>query len=76
MVAAANRDLYLNVQCRNCRDIVHLNVNEKDVIAWRNGRSIQDAMPYLTAGEREILISGICEPCFDTIFSSDESDNE
>jgi hypothetical protein len=76
MVAAANRNVYLNVQCRKCRDIVHLNVNERDVVAWRNGRSIQDAMPYLTPDEREILISGICGPCFDAIFSPEESEDE
>lgn len=76
MPNAANRDLYLNVQCRQCREIVALDVNEQDFAAWHRGLSVQHAMPYLTPGEREILISNICEPCFDAIFSSDESESE
>jgi len=37
-----------------------------------NGMHIQNAFPYLDSGQREILISGICGPCFDKIFEGKE----
>ena len=44
--------------CRKCKDQVEIKVNIDDVTAWENGKLIQDAMPYLSADEREVLISG------------------
>lgn len=76
MVAATNSDLSLSVQCRKCLKVVCLTVGDRDLANWQNGQSIQNAMPYLTPDEREILISGICGPCFDAMFSSEESEDE
>ena len=36
-----------------------------DYKRWRRGANIQDAMPWMSAGDREFLISGVCEKCFD-----------
>ena len=58
--------------CRVCKNQVEMQVHIEDVTAWENGKLIQDAMPYLTPGEREVLISGTCEPCFDRMFGSEE----
>ena len=55
--------------CRVCKNQVEMQVHIEDVTAWENGKLIQDAMPYLSADEREVLISGICGPCFDKMFS-------
>ena len=57
--------------CRKCKDQVEIKVNIDDVTAWENGKLIQDAMPYLSADEREVLISGTCGPCFDKLFGGD-----
>jgi hypothetical protein len=43
-------------------------INPQDVIDWQAGKYIQDAMPYLSKGERELLISGTCDECFDKMF--------
>jgi hypothetical protein len=44
-------------------------VNPKDLSDWKSEKKyIQDAMPYLSAGEREILISKTCDECFDKMF--------
>ena len=56
--------------CRKCNDQVEMKVNIDDVTAWENGKLIQDAMPYLTPDEREVLISGTCGPCFDKMFGA------
>ena len=38
---------------------------------WVNGTVIQKAMPTLTTSEREALISGICDTCWDNLYSED-----
>ena len=58
--------------CCRCKDQVELKVVQADYEAWENGKLIQDAMPYLSADEREVLISGTCGPCFDKMFGSEE----
>jgi hypothetical protein len=49
--------------------------NREDMVDWLSGSlPIQDAMPYLTIGERELLISGTCNDCFDILFPSLDND--
>ena len=57
--------------CRQCKDQVEMQVYAEDVAAWENGELIQNALPYLSAGEREVLISGTCDSCWDKMFPSD-----
>lgn len=49
-----------------------ITVKLSDANRWINGESIQDCFPELTAGEREILLSGIDENKFDELFPEDE----
>lgn len=56
------------VQCTVCKNILVLEVNSEDLESWKAGELIQNAMPYLTAGERELLKTGICGECFDMMF--------
>ena len=62
------------VQCLNCDDVHILLVGCDDLRRWEGGELIQNAMPYLSAGEREILISGICGRCFDEMFGEGEDE--
>ena len=55
------------VGCIQCGESQHIKARTVDLTAWIGGELIQVAMPYLTADEREILISGICSTCFDDI---------
>lgn len=43
-------------------------VNEMDYLDWQDGELVQDAFPYLSADEREMLISGICPDCWENMF--------
>jgi len=61
----------LQAECRICKDTHVLMVNHHDVERWKGGLLIQDAMPYLSADERELLISGTCGPCFDKMFGGE-----
>jgi len=67
MVAATNRECFGRT-CRSCQKETSLMINPQDVIDWQAGKYIQDAMPYLSKGERELLISGTCDECFDKMF--------
>ena len=58
--------------CNRCKGQVEMQVQAEDYEAWENGELIQNAMPYLTPDEREVLISGTCGPCFDRMFGGED----
>jgi hypothetical protein len=72
MVAISdNRTDIADVRCVVCGQYFTIFYNREDMISWLSGsQPIQDAMPYLTAGERELFISGTCSECFDFLFPS------
>ena len=61
----------VRVDCRICSNEFTLQVNQNDLEDWQEGKYIQDAMPYLSAGERELMISNICEECFTNLFAEE-----
>jgi len=66
------RDLKIWRTCIECDQRVEIRVHGADYDKWRRGGLIQQVMPYLSAGEREILISGICGTCFDKLIPEPE----
>lgn len=54
---------------------VDINVTYEQLKAWRSGTFIQDAMPHLTADEREFIMTGITPPEWDTMFPDKEKDD-
>jgi len=64
-------DTVLAVQCRLCAAEHVIFIKLHDYIEWKNGAGfIQDLMPYLSDSDRELLISGTCGSCFDSMFPS------
>ena len=61
----------MQVECRICEDTHILMVNIRDAKRWKEGELIQNAMPYLTPDERELLISGVCGTCFSKMYAPD-----
>ena len=61
----------IGVDCVRCGDQFDMVVPTHGLIAWKEGMLIQDAMPELSADERELLISGICGKCWDKMFQED-----
>ena len=59
------------IKCGAMHDVV---ADPDDFKRWTEGTLIRDAMPYMSADERELLISSICGPCFDMMFG--EGDDE
>lgn len=50
-----------------------LNLDYNDYIAWKfEGALIQDALPYLSAEDREFLMTGITPEEWNTLFAGNE----
>jgi len=76
MIAHGDRCTVTNVRCVECLADYAIMYNREDMVDWLSGsKPIQDALPYLSASEREILISGICGNCFDKMFPPLDNDN-
>jgi len=71
------REIKLLYNCIFCGNTEEIIVKEKDYEAYLRGEGhIQEIFPYLTADQREIMISGICGKCFDGILEDDDEDEE
>lgn len=58
--------------CVFCKHIWEVTVKAKDVDRYINeGVLVQNAFPYLTATERECIISGMCPTCQVKIFGEE-----
>lgn len=65
--------MFITKNCVCCKSPVIIPVDPTGYARWQGGDLIQDALPELSAASREMLISSICEPCFDRMFAeSDE----
>ena len=62
------RDIRLEITCPFCGKSHFVEVAESDYNAWQNGALAQNAFPYLSATEREQLISHSCPQCQADIF--------
>lgn len=58
----------LCTHCPFCGKRQYVTVEQEDYDRYVNGELAQKAFPYLTPAEREIIISGICEECWDNMF--------
>lgn len=67
-----NHEVTVVTRCPFCGHGNEVEVNEMDYLDWSDGELAQVAFPYLSANERELLISGICPDCWNKMFSSDE----
>lgn len=62
--------------CPFCGEVHVVEVREADYCKYRNGELVQKAFPYLTATEREQIISGMCPECQKDIFGDEEDEDE
>jgi hypothetical protein len=67
-------DMKIDVCCKWCEKSYELNVLDKGFALWKKGELIQDAMPELSADDRELLISGTCGKCWNVMFGISELD--
>ena len=66
-----NHEVTIITRCPFCGHANEVEVNEMDYLDWQDGMLVQDAFPYLSANEREMLVSGICPACWASTFGSE-----
>lgn len=70
------KEVTIVTACPFCGHANEVAVNEADYWDWQDGALVQDAFPYLTADEREMLVSGICPTCWEKTFGDSNEDEE
>lgn len=59
----------LHITCRVCGKVYAVTVEKKDYEKYKNDEGfIQDIFPYLSAADRELLISQTCDDCWHELF--------
>jgi hypothetical protein len=58
--------------CSLCGGRSRVVVPTDDLESWRSGTLIQNAFPYFTPAERELLMTGTHSECWDAFFGDEE----
>ena len=66
--------LTIELTCPFCGADHSVEMDYRDYVAWEQGELIQNVAPYLSATEREQLISHICPKCQEGVFGADDED--
>ena len=73
MIATNNQAI--DVQCDHCGITYSMLVDKDDIMDWILDKGyIQELMPYLSASERELLISGTCNNCWKMLYGETEEE--
>lgn len=71
MIASTMRPM--NIRCKSCGNVYSLMINPEDVILWQAGEGyVQELFFYLSAGERELIISQTCNGCWKELYGENE----
>jgi hypothetical protein len=62
--------------CLMCRVDFVLVVPTVSYLRWLDGESAQSSFPMMPKGERELLVSGTCDECFEALFAVDTEEEE
>jgi hypothetical protein len=63
--------------CVFCKNIWEVTIKAEDIDKFFDGNElVQNAFPYLSADEREMLISGICPDCWNGMFGQEEDEED
>lgn len=62
--------------CPICGKETEITVNFEDYLNWQSGMHAIYAFPYLSADQREMLISGVCPSCWDSMYPEEDDEDE
>ena len=62
----------LEITCWNCNNTYVVKFSPEGYAEWQGGELIQEALPELSDGERELMISSTCDTCWDELFGDFE----
>ena len=73
-------DGMMTVPCRTCNEVTALPVTREQVkelgLPRTERRLMQEIFPDLSIGDRELLISGTCNTCWQNLYGSEEEEEE
>jgi hypothetical protein len=70
-----NEYVTLDKRCRHCGERTAMRVKFADLKRYSEPDSyVQDCFPYLSAADRELLLSATCGTCWDRMFKPLEDD--
>ncbi len=73
-------DGVISIKCRMCNEVQGLPITREQMREFSLPRSerrlIQEIFPNLSIGDREMLISGTCNTCWQNLYGSDEDEEE
>lgn len=65
----------MKVRCKRCNREVEVPITEKQLESWiKSGDYIQTYFPHLSAAEREMFVSGICNDCWNELFPEENEE--
>lgn len=67
--------MLVTATCPQCHKPDLLELSEAGFTAWRLGKLIQEALPELSNTQREQLITGTCQPCWDAMWAEEDDDD-
>lgn len=62
------RNIEITSKCPECKKVAVIAVPYDGYVNWKQGMLIQRAFPEMDKVQREMLISGYCGSCWDTMF--------
>jgi hypothetical protein len=67
----------ISKNCIQCNTLVEFDVKAEDYDLWVDKiEFIEDALWYIPADKREMLLSGVCGNCWNKLFEEDEEEDE
>lgn len=75
LVSIPNGYISTEVPCISCGNHRIISCDPIDYMEWLGGKLIQNAMPYLSIDDREMLISRICPDCWKNMYGSDDDED-
>ncbi len=69
-------EIEIITECPICHELHTVIVKVEDYFDWCNGKGTYEAFPYLSANERELLITGVCPKCWDAMMPAEEDEDE
>lgn len=73
-VSKENGKVKLVAKCAKCGLEKAILIEVWDYSEWVQGKSIQNAMPYISPADRELILSATCGSCFKVEVSPEEDD--
>ena len=65
--------IHYTVRCYTCGEDHTIIADKQDIMSWIAGEKyIQDALSYLSAADRELLISNTCDKCWKESYGEDD----